>query len=160
MAELLAELGALDVYVLPAAAGALLIEAREKAFWVAKRPARTTSSTWSCRARRSRSTWARWRAIAAAARPAWSLGCGHAGDGNVHLSVFQPDADRYAAGDARDPRGRRGQSAARSPASTASAREKKSYFLELEDPVAMSLMRRIKAAFDPDGILNPGVLLG
>ncbi len=33
---MLAELGALDVYVLPAGAGTELIEAREKAFWVAK----------------------------------------------------------------------------------------------------------------------------
>ena len=36
LAVLLAELGALDVYVLPAHAGAQLIEAREKAFWAAK----------------------------------------------------------------------------------------------------------------------------
>jgi hypothetical protein len=36
VAELLAELGSLDVYVLPPAAAGQLIEAREKAFWVAK----------------------------------------------------------------------------------------------------------------------------
>ena len=36
--------------------------------------------------------------------------------------------------------------------------EKKRYFLELEDPVKIDLMRRIKAAFDPAGILNPGKL--
>ncbi|HEX7520878.1 MAG TPA: FAD-linked oxidase C-terminal domain-containing protein, partial [Acidimicrobiia bacterium] len=34
--------------------------------------------------------------------------------------------------------------------------EKKRYFLELEDPVKVALMQRIKAAFDPNGILNPG----
>ena len=33
---------------------------------------------------------------------------------------------------------------------------KVSYFLELADPVAVSLMRRIKDSFDPAGILNPG----
>ena len=37
--------------------------------------------------------------------------------------------------------------------------EKKQYFLELEDPVKLALMRRIKEAFDPHGILGPGNLL-
>ena len=37
-------------------------------------------------------------------------------------------------------------------------RAKKKYFLELEDPVKVDLMRRIKTAFDPQGILNPGNL--
>ncbi|HEX5094558.1 MAG TPA: FAD-binding oxidoreductase, partial [Acidimicrobiia bacterium] len=36
LADLVGELGALDVYVLPPRSGALLIEAREKAFWVIK----------------------------------------------------------------------------------------------------------------------------
>jgi len=36
--------------------------------------------------------------------------------------------------------------------------EKKVYLAELEDPVKLALMRRIKAAFDPAGILNPGTI--
>ncbi|MGA2036967.1 MAG: FAD-linked oxidase C-terminal domain-containing protein, partial [Acidimicrobiales bacterium] len=36
--------------------------------------------------------------------------------------------------------------------------EKKEYFCEFEDPVKVSLMRRIKHAFDPNGILGPGVI--
>jgi glycolate oxidase len=38
-------------------------------------------------------------------------------------------------------------------------RSKKRYFLELTDPATVALLRRIKSAFDPAGILNPGVLL-
>jgi glycolate dehydrogenase FAD-linked subunit len=64
VAELLARVGAADVYVLPAAAARRLVEAREKAFWAAKRAGRTTSSTRSCPARRWPPSWARWRGSA------------------------------------------------------------------------------------------------
>jgi glycolate oxidase len=89
---------------------------------------------------------------------AWVAGCGHAGDGNVHLSVFQPDAEvrgrlmreLFEAGLALG-----GAISAEHGIGT----EKRRYFLELEDPVELELMRGIKAVFDPHGILNPGTLL-
>ena len=36
---------------------------------------------------------------------------------------------------------------------------KRDFLSKALDPAALSLMRRIKAQFDPDGILNPGKLL-
>jgi len=85
-------------------------------------------------------------------------GAGHAGDGNVHLSVFQPDDEKreavmraiFEAGLALG-----GAISAEHGIGTA----KKSHFLALEDPAKLRLMRGIKFAFDPHGILNPGALL-
>ena len=83
--------------------------------------------------------------------------CGHVGDGNVHLSVFLADAARRA-------RLLRQVLAAAVEAGGAVSgehgigTEKLSYFLELEDPAKLELMRAIKTAFDPHGILGPGRL--
>jgi glycolate oxidase len=87
----------------------------------------------------------------------WVAGCGHAGDGNVHLSVFQPDPEQ------RDKVLRGLFEAGLSLGGAISGEHgigtaKRKYFLELEDPTKVALMRRIKAAFDPHGILNPGTL--
>ena len=77
-------------------------------------------------------------------------GCGHIGDGNVHITVFQPDEERrrafmhksfelaVASGGAIS--GEHGIGTAKLP-----------YFLEMEDPVSLELMRAIKRAFDPLG---------
>ena len=78
------------------------------------------------------------------------IGCGHAGDGNVHLSVFQPDAGAARAGAAQR---LRAPSAALGGAVSGEhgiGTDKRSHFLALENPAKLALMGRIKAAFDPD----------
>lgn len=156
LATLQHELGALDVYVLPSRPAEQLIQAREQAFFLAK--ANGADDIVDVVVPRA--------AIAefmtkvgelAASHGTFIAGCGHAGDGNVHLSVFQRDADeRYAV--------MRGLFEVGMTLGGAISGEhgigltKKRYFLELEDPVKVDLMRRIKTAFDPNSILNPGTL--
>jgi len=158
VAELTAAQGALDVYVLPSAAGAALIDAREKAFWVAK--ANNANDIIDVVVpRASIPDFMTAVSDIAAASGSWITGCGHAGDGNVHLSIFQADpAVRKAA-----LRQVFEQGIALGGAISGEhgiGTEKQALFLELSDPAAIALMRRIKTAFDPNGILNPGTLLG
>ena len=88
---------------------------------------------------------------------------GHAGDGNLHPTiVFDPDDGdaRRRAEAAFDEifRTRPRRSAARSPASTASARRSVPWLGPRLGADQLALLRRIKTAFDPAGILNPGKL--
>jgi glycolate oxidase len=156
LAESLHELGAIDTYLLPPTAGARLIDAREKAFWVAK-AAGAHDIVDIVVPRASVTEFMAKVAEIAATHGAWVPGCGHAGDGNVHLSVYQPDPEeRY-----KVMRGLFEAGMALGGAISGEhgiGRAKKKYFLELEDPVKVDLMRRIKTAFDPHGILNPGNL--
>ncbi len=158
VAALLGRLGALDVYVLPPAAGAQLIAAREKAFFVTK-AAGADDIVDTVVPRSAIPDFLATVARLAADDDALVSGCGHVGDGNVHLSVFQPDPDRRSA------LVRAILSAAVAAGGAISGEhgigtEKQAYFLELEDPLRLTLMRRIKAAFDPHGILGPDRLLG
>jgi glycolate oxidase len=156
-AELLAQLGALDVYVLPRTAGMNLIAARERVFFVGKAlGADDIVDTVVPRAEIP--AFLADTAHLAVEHGAIVSGCGHVGDGNVHLSVFQPDpARRHDLLESlfRSARDHGGAVSGEHGIGT----EKQSYWLALEDPAKIALMRRIKAAFDPNGILGPGRLL-
>jgi glycolate oxidase len=156
VAQQLDAAGALDVYVLPGGQGAELLAARERAFWMVK-AAGADDVIDMVVPRRLIPEYLREVQAIAARRGSRVFGCGHAGDGNIHFSVYEPsDARRslllheiYAMGLALGGAisGEHGI-----------GRSKKAYYESLEDPVKLALQRRIKAAFDPAGILNPGCI--
>ncbi len=154
----LAALGAADVYVLPASAARRLIEAREKAFWVAK-SAGADDIIDAVVPRAAMAPFLDEVTRIADGSGGMVLGCGHAGDGNVHLAAFVPDPGERA----RVLREILAAAVAHGGAVSGEhgiGTAKRKYFLELADPVAVDLMRRVKQAFDPQQILGPGVLFG
>ncbi len=91
------------------------------------------------------------------------LNFGHAGNGNIHVNLlYQPEDPRHV------------EAAPRCLAEiftlvlelggTLSGEhgiglDKRDFMTQAFDPEALALLRAVKAAFDPDGILNPGKLL-
>lgn len=156
LSEKMFDMGAMDVYSLPASSAVALIEAREKAFWMAK--ANGANDVIDVVVPRAQITeFMNTVSGLATEYEAWIAGCGHAGDGNVHMGVFCADDDKRGAllmdlfasamklGGAIS--GEHGIGVA-----------KKKYFNALESQTKINLMQDIKRAFDPLGILNPGIL--
>jgi D-lactate dehydrogenase (cytochrome) len=93
------------------------------------------------------------------------MGYGHLGDGNLHFNVSQrpgTDAAQFLARGAAlehaifDLVGRLGGSIS---AEHGIGRLKAAEFAERADPVELALMRDVKRALDPTGIMNPGKVL-
>ncbi len=155
---LLEQAGAMDAFVLPAAAAASLVRARERAFFVAK-AAGADDIVDVVVPRNALVGYLEAAGKLAAEHGCFAVGCGHAGDGNVHLSVFQPAAERREAfllDLFRAALDLGGAISGEHGIGTA----KRAAYLELEDPARIALMRRVKAAFDPSGILNPDKIFG
>ena len=156
VATFMANGGAFDVYVLPPGQGAELLAARENAFWMVK--AAGADDVIDMVVPRNRiPEYLRGVGQLSRQHGPKVFGCGHAGDGNIHFSVYDPDEGRrsrlllaifqmgMAMGGAIS--GEHGI-----------GRSKKRYYQQLESPAKLGLQRRIKQAFDPAGILNPGCI--
>lgn len=88
---------------------------------------------------------------------------GHAGNGNIHVNLLYDSQDPQQARNAR-PAVDRVFALVLSLGGTLSGehgigREKRDYLAQAIDAPTLAVMRRIKAEFDPDGILNPDKLL-
>lgn len=95
-----------------------------------------------------------------------SLAFGHLGDGNVHFHVRPPRDSDAAAWIAQHGAAvsRAVYQAALHQGGSISAehgigRVKRATFSELGDPVRLAILRSLKHAMDPAGLLNPGVLI-
>ena len=90
---------------------------------------------------------------------------GHLGDGNVHYNVSQPvGTDKAAFLALWEPMSAAMHELVAQMGGSISAehgigRMKRAALQRFKDPVALDMMRAIKCALDPNGILNPGKLL-
>jgi len=97
-----------------------------------------------------------------AARP---VAFGHLGDGNIHFNVSQPvGADKQAFLDQWSAMNEVVHAVVARHSGSISAEHgigalKRDLLKAVKDPVALDLMRALKAALDPAGLLNPGKVL-
>ena len=104
--------------------------------------------------------------ILAKAYPRWEVvWFGHVGDGNLHINILRPpelNKDQFVA-ECRQVdqivfeavRSLRGAISAEHGVGLS----KKSFLGYTRSPLELQIMKQIKAAFDPDGIINPGKLI-
>jgi D-lactate dehydrogenase (cytochrome) len=94
------------------------------------------------------------------------LAFGHMGDGNIHFNFSQPvGADHKAFMDKSEAIHEKVYDVVLKLDGSVSAEHgigqlKTELLKQVKDPVAMAMMRAIKKALDPNGILNPGKMLG
>jgi glycolate oxidase len=153
LAALLEESGALDTYVLDERSALRLIEARERLFWVTKELGANEILDIVV----PRSTVPRFLEEVqriAARHEAFIGGCGHVGDGNVHLSVYLPDDEQreilmrelFVFGM---------ELGGQISGEHGIGLDKQAHYLALTDPAIVTLQQSIKRVFDPNGTFNP-----
>ncbi|MGA2494787.1 MAG: FAD-binding oxidoreductase [Roseiarcus sp.] len=104
-------------------------------------------------------------AVAAFMPEARVVAFGHLGDGNTHFNVSQPiGADKEAFLDQWSAMNEVVHAVVARHAGSISAEHgigalKRDLLKRVKDPVALDLMRAVKAALDPRGLLNPGKVL-
>jgi FAD/FMN-containing dehydrogenase len=102
------------------------------------------------------------RSVSPGARP---VCFGHMGDGNLHYNISRPvDGDDAAFLALYKPMNKAVHDVVRALGGSISAEHgigqlKRDELLATAPPVAIDLMRRVKAAFDPAGIMNPGKVI-
>lgn len=95
-----------------------------------------------------------------------ALGFGHLGDGNIHFHVLAPRGAMRGEWEAHEGKAisaRVHDMVTRWHGSISAehgiGQMKRDELARLGDPVALALLRRVKAALDPQGLMNPGKLL-